>query len=198
MAIFKIIFSLSFFMFFGCATLKVSQDTTLNAPNLRVFDLDEQFFDAHSFFAHHDATVLIWWASKCPCVVRYQSRMQELAQRQFGKKVAVLAVSSNADDSNEIVLKEIKKRDFKVPIIRDVHGDLAQYVGAATTPTAAIIGPDGAVKFIGWIDNECLLGDPKRQAYLDDALRELLAGMPVSKPYAPFWGCMITKKLLND
>jgi len=181
---------------FGCS-LSVGFFAPVQQPEaLQVTDLQGSPINMEELFSRHDATVLIWWATGCPCVKRYQTRMEELASRKFaqGKAVAVLAVSSNADENCEQVAQEANNRNFKVPIIRDHNGALAHFAGASTTPTAVIVGKDGKIKFVGWIDNERFPDEADREAYLDNALSELLSGKEVVMARAPTWGCMITKK----
>src|SRR5690606_35100881 len=57
----------------------------------------------HELVTEHDATVLVWWASTCPCVKRYAARVGDLAARHGGERVALYYVASNADDDDEVV-----------------------------------------------------------------------------------------------
>lgn len=194
MAIFKIAFFIGFTIgILGCSIVQVATTQMRSAETFEVTNLQGERINLPQIFAEHDATVLVWWATKCPCVKRYQGRIEELFARNFTKKVAVFAVSSNADENCGLVAEEAARRNFKVPIIRDESGELARFAGVSTTPTAIIVGKDGQVKFVGWIDNERLAGTPNRIVYLDNALEEILSGREILLPQAPTWGCMITR-----
>lgn len=139
------------------------------------------------------ATVLIWWSTSCPCVLRFQSRMHDLQKDYASRSVAVFAVASNADDSFEDIQKVVKERGFKLPMLYDSQGVLAKEIGVYTTPTAVLLDQTGEVKFVGWIDNERLPGVPGRIPYLQNALDQLLDGKVIKTPRAPVYGCRITR-----
>ena len=142
-----------------------------------------------------EATVLFWWATQCPCVTRFQSRMEELAESYTGKSVAMFAIASNADDSLEQVQKVSQQRQFKLPIIFDKDAVLAKQIGVYTTPTAVLLDSKGEVQFVGWIDNERMPSEKDRIPYLQNALDQLLNQENITMPRAPIYGCPITKRL---
>ncbi|MEI6805687.1 MAG: redoxin domain-containing protein [Myxococcaceae bacterium] len=142
-----------------------------------------------------EATVLFWWATQCPCVTRFQSRMEDLAESYAGKSVAMFAVASNADESLEQVQRISQQRQFKLPIIFDKNGVLAKQIGVYTTPTAVLLDSEGEVQFMGWIDNERMPGEKDRVPYLQNALDQFLNQEKITMPRAPIYGCPITKTL---
>lgn len=142
---------------------------------------------------NHKATVLIWWGTQCPCVTRYQSRMEELQKNYASQSVAVIAVSSNADDSAEKATLVAKQRQLKIPLFFDNGGLLASKIGATTTPTAILLNSNGEVQFAGWMDNERMPGNKNRIAYLENAIIQLLKGEKIEVPKTPVYGCPITQ-----
>ncbi|MCA9668171.1 MAG: redoxin family protein [Myxococcales bacterium] len=143
----------------------------------------------------HDATVLVWWASRCPCVKRYQRRIDDLARRFGGRRTAVLMVASNADDDRATLRRALVARRVAVPLLFDRGGRLARALGVETTPTTVALDKHGRVAFHGWIDNERTLGASGRKAYAVGAVSALLAGLPVGTPRTPVYGCRITRAL---
>ncbi len=141
----------------------------------------------------HDATVLVWWASTCPCVKRYAARVEDLAARHGGERVALYYVASNADDDDEVV-READGR-WPLPILRDDGGVLARHLGVISTPTVVVLDRMGQVRFQGWIDNERAPGDPDREAWLEETLGEVLAGAGDGLRRTPVWGCTVTRSL---
>lgn len=170
----------------------------LNHEDL-VFSLDDKsVINLKNTFEQHDATVLFWWATKCPCVVRYQSRMENLKKKYANRNIAMFAVSSNVDDSLEKVVKTKQQRSFGLPIILDREAKLASLLGVRTTPTSLVLDSDTRVRYKGWIDNERLLHEKGRVAYLEDALSDVINKSDVTQPKSPIYGCLITKSLLSS
>jgi peroxiredoxin len=146
----------------------------------------------------HTATVLVFWSGECPCVRRYQERVDSLLDRYPADRVRVLGISSNAGESFADVLRAAKERGVRIPIFRDESGHVAQSVGANTTPTAVVIDASGRIRFRGWIDNERLPGEPDRQPWLDRALVGVLEHRDDFASQAPIYGCAITRSLFSS
>jgi hypothetical protein len=155
--------------------------TTLVAPDGAQVLLD-------SLLRDKPATVLVWWASSCPCVKRYEARVRDVAARHG--EVAFYHVASNADDGPE----EIAGAKAPLPILHDVGGSLASQLGVRSTPTVVVLAPSGEVVYRGWVDNEHDLGDPDREPWLEDALRRIVAG-DAALTQTPTWGCTVTRSL---
>jgi thiol-disulfide isomerase/thioredoxin len=145
-------------------------------------------------WAGHDATVLVFWASTCPCVKRYEARVAALRDRYPADRVAFRYVASNADDDlADLAAARAAGREI-VPFAQDPGGVLARTLGVVSTPTAVVIDAAGAVRFRGWIDNERVPGDPDREPWLEEAVDALLSGGS-ARAVTPFWGCTITRSL---
>lgn len=140
------------------------------------------------------ATVLIFWSGACPCVRRYQARMDALMDRYPAEQVRVLGVSSNAGEAFDEVLRLARERGVRLPIYRDEDGQVARAVDAHSTPTVVVLDGHGVIRFRGWMDNERLPDDPKREPWLDLALQSLLENRAFSAR-TPIFGCPITRSL---
>lgn len=143
------------------------------------------------------ATVLVFWSASCPCVRRYQTRVEALGLRYPAGRVRVLAVSSNADESFEDALAESTRRGLRTPLYRDDGGQLAAALGARSTPTVVVLDGSGAVRFVGWIDNEHEPGDPARQRWLEQAIDGVLTGTRFEARTRTF-GCAITRATIRE
>lgn len=142
-------------------------------------------------YENHAGLVLIFWQSSCACVKRYQERVNELFKRYSPQGIAFMYVSSNTNESFAHAQAEYGKRKTSVPLVRDEGGRLARALGVSGTPVAVLIDQLGHVRFIGWIDDERLPGERGRRAYLDDALKQYVAGEPILVPTSPMFGCPI-------
>ena len=164
-------------------------------PPLAVLAADGRKVTIDELRAGKDATVLVFWSAGCPCVRRYQERVDALLDAYPKEKVQVLALVSNAGESLADDLKVAVERGVRVPIYRDEGGRVARAVGARSTPTVVVLDAKGDVRFTGWIDNERLPGTEGREPWLDQALAGVLAGKNDFKKKTPTYGCIITRSL---
>lgn len=117
--------------------------------------------------------------------------MDALRERWSSLGVQVVGIASNADETLREVEAARRERHIELPIYRDRGGVVAKAVDARSTPTVAVLLPDGQVVYRGWIDNERDVGQSGRQPWLDNALQRVLAGN-VRAEERPRWGCQIT------
>jgi peroxiredoxin len=144
--------------------------------------------------AGHDATVIVFWSASCPCVRRYQERVDALLDAYPRDRVRVIALSSNAGESFADALSAAKERRVRVPLYRDEGGRVADAFGARSTPTVVLLDAKGEMRFRGWIDNERSPGDSGREPWLDRALLGLLENKSFESR-SPVYGCRITRSL---
>lgn len=142
----------------------------------------------------HEATVLVFWSAGCPCVRRYQGRLEALKAR-YGEHVGFVAISSNADETLESVTSAAKARGVTFPVWRDEGGEVAQALGARSTPTVVLLRNDGSVLYSGWVDNERPEGEPGREPWLEHALEGVSHGTRFAAR-SPTWGCAVTRSLV--
>lgn len=145
----------------------------------------------------HEATVLVFWTTTCPCVRRYQERVDALLDAYPAARVRVVGIASNAGEPFGDVLKEAKARGVRIPILHDEGGRVAQALGVQSTPTVVLFDASGAVRFRGWLDNERLPGHPDREAWLERALRGVLEGGNDFAARSPTYGCALTRSLFS-
>jgi hypothetical protein len=141
--------------------------------------------------------VLIFWSANCPCVRRYQDRVETLLEQYQAKGVAVLGVSSNADETFAEVKRVASARDIRLPIVRDEDGLLAQALGARSTPTVVMLDERGQTRFVGWLDNERTPGEPDREPWLELALQGVLENRSGFATRTPVFGCTIARRLFG-
>lgn len=144
-----------------------------------------------------DATVLVFWSGSCPCVRRYQRRVDALLDRYPASRVRVVGVASNAGESIADVDRVARERGVRIPIFRDEGGEVARALGVKSTPTIVVVDRRGDVRFLGWLDNEREPGDPGREPWLERALDGLLAGRSDFQARTPTYGCTITRSLFG-
>lgn len=159
--------------------------------DIRLIDADNSSHKFSDIYQAHQGTIIIFWQTKCPCVKRYQKRINNLFEHYSKNDLAFIHVSSNTNESFIDVKNEYKNRQIPLPILRDEGGALAKLLGAKGTPTAALIDRNGQMVFMGWIDNEHHEKERGRIAYLENALNEFIQNQPISVKTSPMFGCAI-------
>jgi hypothetical protein len=147
--------------------------------------------------AGQDLTVLVFWSAGCPCVRRYQERIDALLDAWPPDRVRVIGVASNAGESLESALAVARERGVRLPLYRDEGARVADGVGARSTPTVAVLDRGGEVRYLGWLDNERKPGESGREPWLERAVAALLAGGAAAPARTPTYGCVITRSLLD-
>jgi peroxiredoxin len=138
--------------------------------------------------------VVAFLGTECPLAARYAPRLAGLA-KEFGPKgVAFLGVDANRQDSITRIARLVKDLQIPFPILKDVGNVVADQFGALRTPEVFVLDGRRVLRYRGRIDNQFGIGysRPKPTSRdLAQALEELLAGKPVSKPETKPAGCLI-------
>jgi len=162
-----------------------------SAWELKPKNLPKNLSELASLYENQKGLVVIFWQSTCPCVKRYEARVKKLYETYESQGIAFVYMSSNTNESFAKAQAEYAKRNMPLKLVRDEGGHFARAVKAKGTPTALLIDAHGDVIYMGWIDNERREGESKRHAYLQDAIQEYLAKLPVSIKTSPMFGCPI-------
>lgn len=152
---------------------------------------DYSIYRLPDIYQKHVATVITFFQIGCPCVTRYQKRIQELHDQYSKHGIAFYYISSNRNDSFSDVQIAYNNRSIALPLLRDERGLLAKTLGAKGTPATAIINQAGQMIFLGWIDNERNVNETGRIAYLENAIVDVINGRAVTTPTSPMFGCPI-------
>lgn len=141
--------------------------------------------------ASHAGTVLIFWQTSCPCVKRYQARVNHLYARYNPHGIGFFHIFSNEREVFLEAWAEYQRRKIPLPLFWDEKKKLADLLRVKGTPTAALLNHNGDLVFLGWIDNERTPGESGRIPYLENALTEMMDDRPISTPTSPMFGCSI-------
>lgn len=161
----------------------------LSQKEIRLYN-EKKSYGLLDIYDGHKAAVVIFWQPGCPCVKRYKERVKKLFER-YGSEIAFFYVLSNQSGPLDKAILEYNRRKEPFPLLVDEGGQLAQALTIKGTPSAALIDKKGEVAFLGWIDNERDIGEKGRKAYLENAIIELLSGLPIKVKTSPMFGCPI-------
>lgn len=168
------------------------------APDFTLTDTDGKTFKLADAIKANKAVVLEWFNPECPFVVKHHEKNPTFANlhKQFADK-GVLFVAINSGAPGEQGAGKQKnidaKKNFKIAyqILMDESGDVGRSYGALTTPHMIIITPDGKVAFNGAIDNDRSQAKAGSVNYVEQALKQILAGETVAESTARPYGCSV-------
>jgi peroxiredoxin len=152
-----------------------------------------------SEWAAHKAVVLYFVTIDCPVGNSYVPEMNRIHEAYAARGVAFYAVQADPTVREPEVVKYAKDYGYRFPLLLDPAQTLVRHAGATITPQAAILKPDGALLYLGPIDNRFVdFGKSRPQAtesYLRSGLDEVLAGKPIAVASRHSIGCSIPRKL---
>lgn len=149
--------------------------------------------------------VLEWTNDGCPYVKKHYSsnNMQALQKEETAKGVIWLTVISSAPGAQGYVTGEEANKLTKIrgaaptAVLLDPEGDIGHLYDARTTPHMFIVNRDGALVYMGGIDDKPT-SDPAdiktARNYVRAALDNLAAGTPVEHAITRPYGCSVKYK----
>ena len=141
------------------------------------------------------ALVLFFIAHDCPMSNGYAPEIARICQEFTPRGAAFRVVYAERDLAPADAVRHAREFAFPCPAILDRDLRLASRAGATMTPEAAVLSPDGAVLYLGRIDD--LYADyGKKRAQpehrdLREAIGAVLAGRAVPQARTPGLGCQI-------
>jgi peroxiredoxin/mono/diheme cytochrome c family protein len=145
-------------------------------------------------FAAKKAVVLAFVGCECPVAKLYGPRLAKLATDFEARGVQFLGIDANQQDGISQIARFAKDAGVSFPILKDVNNVLADQLGVQRTTEVLVLDADRIVRYRGRVDDQYNVGISRTKSQrndLSEALDELLAGKPVSKPTTPAVGCFI-------
>jgi thiol-disulfide isomerase/thioredoxin len=166
-------------------------------PALQFALRDTEGVEHHaSEWAQARAVVLYFVTTDCPLSNGYAPEMNRIEQAYAPRGVLFYALQGDTTIPDDEVRRHAHEYGYRFPALLDPRLVLAHHTGATVTPEAVVLSPDGAVLYLGRIDNKVEdFGKVRIEATefdLRDALDAILAGRPVAHPRTRALGCAIT------
>lgn len=148
-------------------------------------------------FADKPVLVVVFTGTECPLVQLYAARLQKLSTELADQGVEVIALDANQQDNLTEIGAQVRKLGLTLPVLKDLQNKVADQLGARRTPEAFVLDHDRVVRYHGRIDDQYAVGGRQRteptRSDLLEAVREVLAGQPVSVAETEAVGCLIGK-----
>ena len=130
--------------------------------------------------------VVMFWSDACPWVDKYADRVRSLVDQYGRAGVGFVFVQSDppsdqADGSSTPT----------APVVLDVDRSIAAALGARSAPQAFFFGPDRALAYQGAVDDSPAGADRVRVPYLQQAMDQSIAGLPIEVQSTRALGCTI-------
>jgi peroxiredoxin len=146
--------------------------------------------------------VLEWTNHECPYVGKHYrgNNMQALQKKWTGQGVVWLSVISSGPGQDGHVSPEqankltTERGAAPSAVLFDTSGKVGRAYNARTTPHMYVIAGDGALAYMGGIDDQpsARLEDLKiAKNFVDQALSEISQGKPVSVTSSRAYGCSV-------
>jgi hypothetical protein len=173
----------------GCATAREPQ-----VPRFARMTLDGTDHAPHALPAS-DATltVLVFFSAHCPAMAAHDPILVDLATTYRPRGVRFFAIDSEDQAGLDRDAKEADARRYPFPILLDPSAAAADAVGAEYSTFSVVIDALGQIRYRGGIDSARVHG-AAQQAFLADALDDVLAGVPVRKARGVVLGCALQKR----
>jgi peroxiredoxin len=147
-------------------------------------------------FADRKMLAVVFIGTECPLANLYLPELMDLAQRHQADGLGVVLVNSNEADTTEEIAAHAKEFGITVPVLCDREHKVADLFGAVRTPEVFLLDAKRVVRYEGRIDDRYGYFHKREDANrydLEEAIKEVAAGKPVSVPATEVAGCMISR-----
>ena len=143
-----------------------------------------------------NGTLVIFSCNTCPWVIKWEDRYVEIANAYLKRGIGIIAINSNVsrfdgDDSLDKMKKHAKEKKYNFPYAQDPKAKLAYAFGATKTPHIYLFDNQNKLVYRGAIDDNARNKSDVHEAYLKNALDQMLAGQKITKSTSKALGCSI-------
>lgn len=148
--------------------------------------------------------LLVFSCNTCPFVVGtgnkegWEGRYNNLAKLSAKNGLGMVLVNSNeakrtGDDSMEKMIAHAKSKAYNMPYVIDKNHQLADAVGARTTPHVYLFDKNMKLVYRGLIDDNVNSSKEVKERYLEVAIQQLISGKKVNPSTTKAMGCSIKR-----
>jgi hypothetical protein len=144
------------------------------------------------------AMVVVFHSLKCPYDLHYAARIKKLVD-QYGTNVSFFLVNANPDAEEQPDKMKVAYAGwgFNIPYLADKEQIVMMALGAKKTPEAILLKKESSqlkVVYQGAIDDNPQVHQDADVSFLENAIKDLLAGKNPAVATERVIGCTIRKK----
>ena len=141
-------------------------------------------------------TLVVFSSNTCPWVINWEDRYLTLADKYIPKGIGMIAINSNSSrfngkESLDEMASHADEIGYQFPYAQDSESELAYAFGATKTPHIYLFDREDKLVYRGAIDDNGRDATKVDEAYLANAIDELLSGESISKTTSKAMGCSI-------
>ncbi len=161
------------------------------APDFQLPDLQGQL---HSLSDERGRIVIVnFWSAECPHSER-ADRSTMACLVQWGEDVALLSISSNQNESAQMLEDVARSRRLPMVLVDREHA-IADLYEAVTTPHVFVVDRKGILRYRGAVDDVTFRQRKATRFYLEEAVEALLDGRLPGTQETPAYGCTIVREI---
>ena len=141
-------------------------------------------------------TLVVFSSNTCSWVINWEDRYLTLADKYIPKGIGMIAINSNSSrfngkESLDEMASHADEIGYQFPYAQDSESELAYAFGATKTPHIYLFDREDKLVYRGAIDDNGRDATKVDEAYLANAIDELLSGESISKTTSKAMGCSI-------
>lgn len=139
-----------------------------------------------------DVVVLVFTCVSCPTALDYEERINSLAKKYDGEKVAVIAICVNRVEADKLpaLTKRVEEKKFAFHYLYDESQKVAKDYGAIFTPEFYVLNKGRKVVYMGAMDDSTDAAGVKVRL-VEDAIAAAKAGMKPAVTETIGRGCRV-------
>lgn len=158
-----------------------------SAPTFSLPDLSGKTIKLTDFLG--SIVVVNFWSAECPWAERADIEILAL-QADWGEKVVVLSIASNANEPQELLDQVAMSRKLDC-VLYDSDQQVAKLYSAQFTPHIFVLDGSSLLQYQGAFDDVTFRQPKPTRNYLDEAVSALLARQTPEVNQAPAYGCTV-------
>ena len=173
----------------GSSASRIPQSLGDTVDDFTLRDLSGGERRLSEFLRARRGAVVIFWSGICSHCVRYDAYLNGFSTRH--SELGLVAVASRQGETTDQIRGSVAQRALTFPLLLDPAAAVAARWSTQQTPRVFLIDADRVLRYRGAIDNYKYPDDPEYVAYLEPAIGEFLAGLPIGRADTPSFGCAI-------
>jgi len=179
----------------GAAAPPMQPAVAKSAADFMLKDIAGQSIALHDYKAKA-AVVVFFMGIDCPISNLYLKDLGDLQVRYGKQAVQIVGIQSNAGTTQARAAEHAREYKVAFPVLLDPGQHIANQLGAKRTAEIFLLDSRRQVRYHGALDDRygyTFKRDVPQRHDLEEALKELLAGKPVTVVETTPRGCLITR-----